>query len=161
MEADSQVRQQDLILAPSGHPSRAASPPPKIPPSSPSTVGSMEDQQALSLRYRCLAVDLPGHGRTLVTSSSHTSNVEQLLEGCCVVGYSLGARLALLLAHRHPLLFSGAVIISGSPGVRDDPAIAPKVQRAEAGARQGTLVSRPACTGSERHVLWAPATAVG
>ena len=98
----------------------------KIPSSSPSTVGSMEDQQvwtyltrqsakdgiapgrsqlamgargqrrgmlflhgflgtgedwvplmqALSLRYRCLAVDLPGHGRTLVTSSSHTSNVE-------------------------------------------------------------------------------------
>ena len=41
---------------------------------------------------------------------------EQQLQGCCVVGYSLGARLALLLAHRHAALLSGAVIISGSPG---------------------------------------------
>ena len=43
---------------------------------------------------------------------------QQQLMGCCVVGYSLGARLGLLLAQRHGGLISGAVIISGSPGQR-------------------------------------------
>lgn len=36
------------------------------------------------------------------------------LQGCCLVGYSLGARVALLLAARWPHLFSSVVSISGA-----------------------------------------------
>ncbi len=34
-----------------------------------------------------------------------------------LVGYSLGARLALLMATRHPGLFPSAVIVSGTAGI--------------------------------------------
>lgn len=36
---------------------------------------------------------------------------------CVVVGYSLGARVALLLAARWPHLVQKAVIVSGTPGI--------------------------------------------
>lgn len=44
--------------------------------------------------------------------------VEKLvLEGCVLVGYSLGARLALLMSLRYGDKFGSSVIISGSPGI--------------------------------------------
>lgn len=44
--------------------------------------------------------------------------VQQLQLGrCAVVGYSLGGRLALLLAARWPHLFTKAAVISGTPGI--------------------------------------------
>ena len=131
--------------------------------------------RALGQGRRCLALDLPGHGSTAVSSSSssgcsgchagasstangsngngshhktapHAANgngkasssnstgggaaqaaysleaaaaavaalvQQEGLEGCTVVGYSLGARLALLLAARWPGLVSGVVSVSG------------------------------------------------
>lgn len=38
-----------------------------------------------------------------------------------LVGYSLGARLALAVAARHPQLASRLVLISGSPGLEGEP----------------------------------------
>lgn len=96
--------------------------------------------QSLRLQRRCVALDLPGHGGTALTASSNGSSIsgggggggsqeaysleaaaaavaalvqQEGLEGCQLVGYSLGARLALLLAARWPRLFSGVVSVSG------------------------------------------------
>jgi pimeloyl-ACP methyl ester carboxylesterase len=55
------------------------------------------------------------------------------LLGCTLVGYSLGARLALVLVQRHPQLFSRAVVVSGTAGL-EDPA-----QRAARAARDDVL----------------------
>ena len=82
-----------------------------------------------------LAVDLPGHGSVsepTITYSDHeftmpgaASLVIALLDRlrtatCCPVGYSMGARLALYLAVHHPERVSGAIIESGSFGLRTE-----------------------------------------
>lgn len=41
-------------------------------------------------------------------------------EPCVLVGYSMGGRIGLALALRHPELFSKAVIVSSSPGLRTE-----------------------------------------
>lgn len=103
-------------------------------------LGSAEDwlplMQALGTQRRCVALDLPGHGNTAMQiynpcsadGTIHACSLEAVaaaiaslvkregLHGCCLVGYSLGARLALLLAARWPHLFSGVVSISGGQG---------------------------------------------
>eukprot|EP00887_Chlorella_sp_A99_P005642 scaffold1.g5642.t1 len=88
---------------------------------------------------RCVALDLPGHGSTAVRPRSSSSGngaaagaaysletaaaaVAELVQrcglaGCTLVGYSLGGRLALLLAARWPALFRAAVVVSGTPGL--------------------------------------------
>ena len=90
---------------------------------------------ALGTQRRCVALDLPGHGATAVTPGDGSASIssgpqeefsleaaaaavaalveQQGLAGCQLVGYSLGARLALLLAARWPHLFSGVASISG------------------------------------------------
>jgi 2-succinyl-6-hydroxy-2,4-cyclohexadiene-1-carboxylate synthase len=86
---------------------------------------------ALSSRFRCCAVDLPGHGET----GGRVGDDLWGMEGCAdalgrligelsadragVIGYSLGGRLALHLAARHPARVRGAVVVSASPGLAD------------------------------------------
>lgn len=102
--------------------------------------------QSLGLQRRCVALDLPGHGGTAVVATSSANDIssstggsggsgqeaygleatadavaalvqQEGLTGCRLVGYSLGARLALLLAARWPHLFSAVVSVSGGrPG---------------------------------------------
>lgn len=79
---------------------------------------------------RCLAVDLPGHGDTLGLPPE-TYSVEgaarallDLLDELEIVrlvlaGYSMGGRLALYLALRHPELCAGLFLESSSPGIED------------------------------------------
>ena len=96
--------------------------------------------------HRCIALTLPGHGTTTTTTTTTNSDQESssyslestapaietalsfhLLgaqEECAVVGYSLGARIALLLAARQ-LQLSGLAIkkvvaVSGTPGIEND-----------------------------------------
>lgn len=98
--------------------------------------------QSLGLQRRCVALDLPGHGGTAVVATSGANDIssstggtgssgqeaysleaaadavaalvqQEGLAGCRLVGYSLGARLALLLAARWPHLFSAVVSVSG------------------------------------------------
>jgi pimeloyl-ACP methyl ester carboxylesterase len=69
---------------------------------------------------RVIVPDLPGHGRSAdETYISHNATVDalaSLLEGerrpATVVGFSLGAQLAVLLAARRPDLVESAVVIS-------------------------------------------------
>lgn len=76
---------------------------------------------ALDARWRVLAPDLPGHGaRSAEDYVSHEQTVGELAglleaERCdtvTVVGFSLGAQLAVLLAAAHPSLVDGVVAIS-------------------------------------------------
>ncbi|MFH1688410.1 MAG: 2-succinyl-6-hydroxy-2,4-cyclohexadiene-1-carboxylate synthase [bacterium] len=84
---------------------------------------------ALADKYFCMAVDLPGHGATTVSSPDGFDFLvcaEQLCSfldrrgtgRCFLYGYSMGARLALHLALSYPDCWTGLILESGSPGLR-------------------------------------------
>ncbi len=83
--------------------------------------------------YCCMMVDLPGHGsanllQTQPPEDFFIQTVDALAallsqsasSPCSLVGYSMGGRIALALLLRHPELFSKAVIISASPGLKTE-----------------------------------------
>jgi 2-succinyl-6-hydroxy-2,4-cyclohexadiene-1-carboxylate synthase len=86
---------------------------------------------ALDERFCCVAPDLPGHGSSLGLPYAEAYTIEgaakmlcELLDGLeierpLVVGYSMGGRLALYLALRHPEKCSGLFLESASPGIED------------------------------------------
>jgi 2-succinyl-6-hydroxy-2,4-cyclohexadiene-1-carboxylate synthase len=86
---------------------------------------------ALNSSHRCLAVDLPGHGASLdlphpqvYTAGGAALGLLDLLdelnlERPVVVGYSMGGRLALYLALRHPERCAGLFLESASPGIEN------------------------------------------
>src|SRR5918998_1795147 len=89
-----------------------------------------ETISALDERFYCVAPDLPGHGRSLgLTPEDYTIEgaakmLRELLDGLeissnAIVGYSMGGRLALYLALRHPERCSGLFLESASPGIED------------------------------------------
>lgn len=78
--------------------------------------------------FCCLAVDLPGHGQTIVQQDSdyQMPNVAQALinllielniKQCILVGYSMGGRIALYLAIHFSQYFHGVILESASPGL--------------------------------------------
>ncbi|CAN5607999.1 2-succinyl-6-hydroxy-2,4-cyclohexadiene-1-carboxylate synthase [soil metagenome] len=83
---------------------------------------------ALEGRYRSIAVDLPGHGASTglppdaYTIEGTSRALLGLLDGLgvenpVIAGYSMGGRLALYLALRHPDRLSGIFLESASPGL--------------------------------------------
>lgn len=85
---------------------------------------------ALEGRYRCIAVDLPGHGASTgppsgaYTIEGAARDLLDLLDDLgverpTIAGYSMGGRLALYLALRHPDRLSGLFLESASPGLKD------------------------------------------
>lgn len=102
--------------------------------------------KVISGSARCIAVDLPGHGRSKLLSEEYDSEepglsimafakiLQQLFDSLqcrkvVLVGYSMGARISLYMALRCNDKVAGAVIISGSPGLIDEEAR--KVRRAK------------------------------
>lgn len=98
-------------------------------------LGCKEDWQEtiedLSDEFRCLAVDLPGHGHSAHADEScypmpacAESLVLQLdklhISRCALIGYSMGGRLGLYLLTHYPNRFSRAAIESASPGLRTE-----------------------------------------
>ncbi len=82
-----------------------------------------EHLPALEGRFEVLAADLPGHG-TNREAASVEATAEALAAGlggrrCHVLGYSLGARIALRLAVAHPGLVHRLVLESPSAGIAD------------------------------------------
>lgn len=84
--------------------------------------------RALESRFRCVVVDLPGHGGSTGLSPGAYAfegaawAVLDLLrnldaEQPAIVGYSMGGRLALYLALRHPDRVSKLLLESASPGL--------------------------------------------
>jgi len=88
----------------------------------------------LEERFCSILVDLPGHGEAAIPAADTEADgffmrtVEALAgeiaritaEPCVLVGYSMGGRIGLALALHHPELFSKAVIVSSSPGLRTE-----------------------------------------
>jgi 2-succinyl-6-hydroxy-2,4-cyclohexadiene-1-carboxylate synthase len=95
-------------------------------------LGSSEDWQtianALSDRFCCLLIDLPGHGKSLLEADAlylmpaaaalvvKTLHHHQILQSY-LYGYSMGGRLALYLAIHFPQLFPQVILESASPGL--------------------------------------------
>ena len=119
-------------------------------------LGSCEDwvplMHALSQAgHATLALDLPGHGSTTVTTpdallaadndegSGGAAGMAYSIEAaadavvaavaelpgvwghCVLVGYSMGARVALAAAARHPGMAASLVLVSGSAGIQASP----------------------------------------
>lgn len=92
-------------------------------------LGSSQDWQPvidrLKDRYRCLAIDLPGHGRSIhLSPASYTFPVlvnEMLTLAwpaqIILIGYSMGGRVALALAAQAPQRFKAVFIESASLGL--------------------------------------------
>lgn len=92
--------------------------------------------KAISANSRCISIDLPGHGDSNVMwhinkkskRISFKSMVDILMKLICeitsgsviLVGYSMGARIALYMALKYDEKIARAVLISGSPGLLDE-----------------------------------------
>ncbi|MDA8397318.1 MAG: alpha/beta fold hydrolase [Actinomycetota bacterium] len=67
-------------------------------------------------------VDLPGHGDSsgVVLGLEATADlIAESAPGAVLVGYSLGGRIGLTLAHRHPQALAALVVLGANPGLAD------------------------------------------
>ncbi len=86
-----------------------------------------EVARTLGNDYRCIAVDLPGHGRTPPNDATFPACLEGLLAAldqagvgpCPWIGYSMGGRIALYGAARRPDRVNALILESASPGLED------------------------------------------
>jgi 2-succinyl-6-hydroxy-2,4-cyclohexadiene-1-carboxylate synthase len=88
--------------------------------------------EVLKSRYYCIAIDLPGHGKTAVIGGdigydfiNTAKGIIQLLDSlsinrCSIAGYSFGGRLALYLALEFPARFDRSILESTSPGLKTE-----------------------------------------
>ncbi len=102
---------------------------------------------ALRRRHRTIVVDLPGHGRSgappdparhgLEPTAADLAALLRTLDAvpAAVLGYSMGARVALRLALDHPLVVERLVLESPSAGIADPAERARRRARDEALAR--------------------------
>lgn len=80
-------------------------------------------QLPLTERFRVLTVDLPGHGESQWQSFSYDACVKSIIglldsldiEKVCIVGWSMGAQLALQLYRQAPEKLCGLVLVAGTP----------------------------------------------
>ncbi|XP_020225950.1 protein PHYLLO, chloroplastic isoform X3 [Cajanus cajan] len=103
-------------------------------------LGTSEDwiniMKTFSGSARCISVDLPGHGKSMLHGEKGAGEklrlsleiiADLLLKlihhiapaKVTLVGYSMGARIALYMALKFGTATKGAVLISGSPGLKD------------------------------------------
>lgn len=110
--------------------------------------GSDWDAVAAELGSRLVAPDLPGHGAAVgLPEAAYTMDgaARHALaaldaERAVVAGYSMGGRLALHLAVRHPERVAALVLLSASPGLRTE---------AERAARRGLDAERAAALAAD------------
>ena len=80
---------------------------------------------AQALPYAITAPDLPGHaGAPMPTGETGFLGLADELARCIrkpmfILGYSMGGRIALALALRHPEKVLGLVLVGASPGIED------------------------------------------
>lgn len=108
-------------------------------------MGSCHDFDEISDRlaenFYCLAIDLPGHGKTTVRGEADNYTMARTavaliewlnrldIEKTFLVGYSMGGRLALYMMLHYPERFERVVLESASPGLKTEEA---RSQRQEA-----------------------------
>ena len=101
----------------------------------------------LGADFRCLCVDLPGHGRTPArdpedcTMAASARGIVELADDLGinrfhVAGYSMGGRLALYLTLHHPARVDRCILESASPG------LATEGERAERRAHDEALAQQ-------------------
>jgi 2-succinyl-6-hydroxy-2,4-cyclohexadiene-1-carboxylate synthase len=94
----------------------------------------------LSVRYEVCSVDLPGHGRSVDVPADDLAATAELLgrtgRSATYLGYSLGGRVALTLAHRRPELVERLIVVGATAGIADD------VERAARRVADGRLADR-------------------
>lgn len=95
----------------------------------------------LSDNFCCLAVDLPGHGKTKFigdeecylmqnTAQALINLLDELeIKKCNLIGYSMGGRLALYLNLHFPQRFYKIVLESASPGLKTQGEQLKRIQR--------------------------------
>jgi 2-succinyl-6-hydroxy-2,4-cyclohexadiene-1-carboxylate synthase len=79
-------------------------------------------------------VDAPDHGESQGVTLSLQETGDELADiafGKVLVGYSMGARMALHAAIQHPYAMTGLVLVSGTPGIEDDSERAARVKADE------------------------------
>jgi 2-succinyl-6-hydroxy-2,4-cyclohexadiene-1-carboxylate synthase len=86
----------------------------------------------LSDEFYCIAIDLPGHGRTGFDKPIKFTGMDDVafsikslltkmeIKKTNLIGYSLGGRLALFLLIKYPEFFEKVVLESASPGLRTE-----------------------------------------
>ena len=107
--------------------------------------------EALDPPGPCLCLDLPGHGKSGTVAwefwDEFIDAIAADLEGrrlppVPLLGYSMGGRVALHLALRHPRLFSALVLESASPGLRtEEERVHRHIQDQQLGARIARLLA--------------------
>lgn len=82
-----------------------------------------------SSAFKVIAIDLPGHGHTntpafpsMIQFCDELRNILQALniKQCHLLGYSMGGRIALSFAERHPQHVASLMLESASPGLSTD-----------------------------------------
>ncbi|XP_075659886.1 protein PHYLLO, chloroplastic isoform X2 [Castanea sativa] len=125
-------------------------------------LGTGEDwitaMKAISGSARCISIDLPSHGGSKIqyhgakdSAQDPTFSIEVVADilykmidqitpvKVICVGYSMGARIALHMALRFSDKIKGAVVIAGSPGLKDK--VARDVRRAKDDSKAHLLVA--------------------
>ncbi|MBW4659658.1 MAG: 2-succinyl-6-hydroxy-2,4-cyclohexadiene-1-carboxylate synthase [Drouetiella hepatica Uher 2000/2452] len=103
-----------------------------------------EFDQAMSLlsnQFYCIAIDLPGHGKTQVLGCDRYYTLVDTAEGLVqalkifsiqkffLVGYSMGGRIALYLTLNFPEHFHKTLLESASPGLKTEAEQTQRTQR--------------------------------
>lgn len=85
----------------------------------------------LSSDYYCMAIDLPGHGKSEIENKKNSYSIKKTakyiidflknnkIESSHIIGYSMGGRLAIYLAINYPNYFKKIIIESAQPGILD------------------------------------------
>ncbi len=92
-------------------------------------------------------VDAPDHGESQGISLSLQETGNELADiafGKVLIGYSMGARMALHAVVQHPYAMTGLVLVSGTPGIEDDSERAARVQADEELASRIESIGTPA-----------------
>ena len=79
--------------------------------------------ESLTVEIEATLIDAPGHGESPVDGRnlSHSADdVADCMPTGVLVGYSMGARIALHTALQHPEKVRGLVLVSGTPGLRSE-----------------------------------------
>ncbi len=110
--------------------------------------------EALSARYRILAIDAPGHGRSAQVEAGLPGGADLMAEAVAAggpaawLGYSMGGRYALHVALRHPDVVDRLILVSTTAGI-DDPSEREARRRSDE-----ALAGRLEAEGVEAFVRW-------
>lgn len=77
----------------------------------------------MEAKFTSQCLDAPGHGANVdgaLTLPQCADGIAAVMQPGILVGYSMGARMALHVALQHPKLITQLVLISGTPGLRTE-----------------------------------------